>query len=108
MMLKYIFLPLFNRNQELEIEVARLKSKIVDSDDPAHLEVTRKEINKMMAELKRKMQIQFESQSTTDKELRAKELKQLEDYRVKVIVSDKQTKIECTTCNAFISPVGLK
>ena len=43
-----------DRNQELEIEVARLKTKMVDSDDPAHLEATRKEINKMMAELKRK------------------------------------------------------
>ena len=38
------------------------------------------------------MQIQFESQSTTDKELRVKELKQLEDYRVKVIVPHEQTR----------------
>ena len=67
--------------------MARLKTKMVDSDDPAHLEVTRKEINKMMAELRRKMQMQFESQGATDKELRAKELKQLEDHRIKVMFS---------------------
>ena len=77
-----------DRNQELEIEVARLKTKMVDSDDPAHLEATRKEINKMMAELKRKMQIQFESQGFADKELRTKEIKQLEDYRIKVKSTD--------------------
>lgn len=78
------------RNHELELEAAKLRAKVMESDDPSHLEVTRREVNKVMSELKEKMQIQFESQNNTDKENRTKELMQLDETRRKVVCFKKR------------------
>ncbi len=64
--------------------MAKLKVKAIDSDDPAHLEATRKEVNKMMVEMKRKMQLQVDAQITADKETRVRDIKQLEEAKNKV------------------------
>ncbi len=66
--------------------MAKLKVKVVDSDDPAHLEATRKEVNKMMVEMKHKMQLQIDAQISADKETRVRDIKQLEEAKNKVPV----------------------